>query len=227
MTSKDLLNKLGFFWSFLENIRTNLPEPTRSNYTSVVVQSYDFIQLELKDETQQLFLQVKYQIQSKNKLTLCNFYCDDKSIAPPIKAKAMLLLGDFEWETKSGEKFNLNPEQVEYLEIANRISALSNDMQAFPSSYVRIIITAESLTLEQNNHWNAKSRNHIDSYFLRNLHFVVPLNDDLKDQQRRKIDSYYIGEMEVFFQDRSAKANRAAGDKIMKQLKKEIERYSQ
>jgi len=227
MTSRTLLNNLEPFWGFLESLRKNTQESTGKKYTSHLEQSYSFIQLELRDTEQLLLLQVRYQLQHPPKLDIYSFYCDDKKLSKKLKTQCRKMVGDFEWNNTPSTTFILSEQQSQYFEIADRIASLANDINATPTCYGAVIITSESIKLEQINRWNSKSLDHKDSYFMRDLYFVIPLiKNDTKEKTHHSFGSYYIGTMEVFFQDGSAKKQRTIGDKIMMQLEKEIENYN-
>ncbi|MBL4649841.1 MAG: hypothetical protein JKY03_08920 [Aureispira sp.] len=242
MTSRNLLNNLAPHWAFLEQLREDLQESTSTKYTATLEQSYSFIQLELRDGDNQLFLQIRYQIKSENKLTLYSFYCDQEDIRVELEAQVKELLVNLEWNQSSQKPntqvdnsttksaFKLTDEQILYLEIADRIAAVGNDISTSPSFYNTLTLTANFIKLEHVNRRNSRSINHKDSYFMRDLYFIIPLRE--KEQNKRKnptleirIGSYFIGAMEVLFQDNSAKSKRETGDKIMLQLKEEIKNY--
>lgn len=225
MTSRNLLNNLVPYWEFLEGLRTDLSESTDIAYTSVLQQAYSFIQLELRDEEGQLFLQLKYQIQSDSTLALYSFYCDNKNIAAQLETQAKKLLTHFEWHTPSKNNFKLTDKQIQYLEIADRIAAVGNDIFADPSFYNLFILKADLIKLEQINRRNSRSIDHKESYFLRDLYFLIPLKDKKDSQKTAKINHSFIGDLEIYFGDSSAKSQRGTGDKIQLQLEEELKNY--
>jgi hypothetical protein len=246
MTSRNLLNNVVPHWSFLEQLREDLYVSTGTKYTAVLEQSYSFIQLELRDNEEQLFLQIRYQIKSGNKLTLYSFYCDKEDIAVELETQAKRLLAIFEWNTSlshsnhpsklevhnkqvedstTKNEFKLTDEQITYLEIADRIAAVGDDISTYPSFYNTFTLTADFIKLAQINDRNSRSIDHKDSYFMRDLYFTISLKQKAKKQNAPKVDCYFIGEMEVLFQDSSAKSQRETGDRIMLQLKEEIKNY--
>lgn len=255
MTSRNLLNNLVPHWAFLEQLREDLYESTGTKYTAVLEQSYNFIQLELRDNEEQLFLQIRYQIKSGNKLTLYSFYCDKEDIAVELEVQAKRLLANFEWNTSlshsshpsklrwtfttsklevhnkqvedstTKNEFKLTDEQITYLEIADRIAAVGDDIFTYPSFYNTFTLTADFIKLAQINDRNSRSIDHKDSYFMRDLYFTISLKQEAKKQNAPKVDCYFIGAMEVLLQDSSAKFQRETGNKIMLQLKEEIKNY--
>jgi hypothetical protein len=228
MTSRTLLNNLEPYWVFLGQLNIELSESTGTKYTSKLQQAYSFIILELEDEDHQQFLQIRYQIQSKNKLSIYDLYCDDKKIEAKLEAKANQLLVNFEWNTPAKQEFELKDKQVLYLEIADRIAAVGNDIFAEPSFYSLVTLTANAIKLDQINGQNSRSIDHKDSYFLRELSFSIPLKDQTDKTEKSKavlIDGYLIGDMEILFGDSSAKSQRATGDQIRLQLQEEIKNY--
>ena len=225
MNSKTLLNNLEPFWVLLENLRTDLEKNTGHQYTSSLEQSYGFIQLDLIDAKQQLFLRVRYQLQHPKKLSLHSVYCRDENKSKQFNNDINRVLGDFEWHSNPDSDFKLTAKQTEYLALADRIAALGNDINATPSHYGSVTITSDFIQLTQINRRNSRSLDHKDSYCMRDLYFVIPLKKNNEAKEKLKIGSYYLGEMEVYFQDVSAKTQRTTGDKIMAQLKEEIKNY--
>ncbi len=225
LSSKTLLNNLEPFWVLLEDLREDLEKLTHKEYTSSLEQSYHFIQLELRDSAQQLFLQIKYQIQFPKKIARYSFYCQDKNIPDQFEVHSNQMIGAFEWDSIPKDTFKLSTKQTQHLEIADRIAALGNDLGATPSDYESVIITSTFIKLKQSNSKNSKSLDHKDSYFLRDLYFIVPLNESINKKEHSLIKAYYIGDMKVFFYDGSAKSQKITGDKIKAQLENEIKRY--
>lgn len=224
MTSRNLLNNLVPHWAFLEELRDDLSKSTHAKYTASLEQAYTFIQLELKDDEAQVFLQIRYQIQSETKLSLYSFYCDNENIEAELEEKAKELLINFEWSSSAKKVFPLTKEQILYLEIADRIARVGNDISAYPSYYSALKLTSHFIKLEQINGRNSRSIDHKDSYFLRDLHFLIPLKEETI-KKGAFVEPYLIGAMEVLFQDSSAKSQRETGNKIMLQLKEEIKNY--
>ena len=225
MTSRALLNNLEPYWVFLEQLKVELSESTGAKYTSKLQQAYSFIILELEDEEEQQFLQIRYQIQSKNKLSIYDFHCDDKKIAAKLEAKAKQLLVGFEWTTPAKQEFKLTDKEVLYLEIADRIAAVGDDVFADPSFYSLVTLTADFVKLEQVNQQNSRSIDHKDSYFLRDLSFLISIKGKNETLKSSKMNLYFIGDMEIRFEDSSAASRRATGDKIRLQLQEEIRNY--
>jgi hypothetical protein len=118
----------------------------------------------------------------------------------------------------------LSLKQIEYLQIADRIRTLDHHRGVREN----VTITSTFIKLNQTNHWNARSLDHKDSYLLRNLDFIVPLKRNInKKEDPREVGSKYIGDIEVIFNDRSAKSRRSTGDKIKIQIENEIKKYKE
>lgn len=229
ITSRTLLNKLKPYWIFLEDIRQDLEKSNGNKFESVLEQSYDFIQLDLRDSSQQLFLRITYKIELPGKLIRYDFYCADKKISTRLESNADKLVGAFTWDSIPENIFELNTKQIEYLQIADRIASLGNDsyLSAKPSVYKSVIITSDFIKLDQSNHWNSRSLDK-DNYYLRDLQFVIPLKENINNKDRRKIlDCYYIEDMEINFSDGSAKSHKDIGDKIKTQIDIEIKKYKE
>lgn len=226
MTSRNLLDNLAPHWVFLEDLREELFASTKMEYVAVLEQAYSFIQLELRDEDGQLFLQIKYQMRSENSLSLYSFYCDNKNMATQLEDQAKKQLENFEWKVPSKSKFQLSNNQIQYLEIADRIATFGDDISTNPSFYTKLLLTANVIQLEQINRRNSRSIDHKNSYFLRDLYFVIPLKDANEGKKASKIGAHFIGDLEIRFQDSSAKSQRATGDKIMLQIKEEVKNYN-
>ena len=225
ITSKTLLNNLKPFWSFLEEQRQNATQLTGNEYEAILEQSYNFIELELRDSTG-VFLSIEYKIEYQNNLMLHRFYCTDKKVSAKLKSKAGKMTGTFKWDSIPQDTFKLNEKQIEYLQIADRIAALGNDFSALPGDYESVVITSDFIQLNQSNHMHSRSLDHKDRYFLRDLHFIIPWQVDFnKNEDFKIVGSHYIGDMKIIFDDSSAKAMRTVGDRISKQIEIESEKY--
>lgn len=225
ISSTSILNKLEPFWSLLETIRTDLEEISTNKYTARLEQSYDFIIMDLRDAEEQIFLELKYQAQSNKKLICYSFYCADEKRSKKIKTQTNKMLGAFDWDEKPTSLFELNNEQINYLDIADRIASLGNDIDAEPSDYASIIITEDCIRLSQSNHRNSRSLDHKKTYLMRDLVFTIPLKNKDTQENKSQYGKYYLGEMEIYFKDASAEIQKETGDNILKQIKEEIENY--
>jgi hypothetical protein len=232
-----LLNNVAPYWTFLEQLRGDLSESTNTKYTARLEQAYTFIILELRDNEDQLFLEIKYRFKSEDKLSLYSFYCDNKKVKHEIELRAKQLLTNFKWVNASSKErkdsiitneFKLTKEQIHYLEIADRIAMIGNDIYTYPSFYNSLILTDDFIKLVHINDRNSRSIDHKDNYFLRDLYFTIPLKEKgIKKSNGFDLDNYFIGHMKISFQDHSVKSLRATGDQIMLQIKEEIKNYKQ
>lgn len=226
LSSQTLLNKLHPFWEAIEEIREEVTEKKGVHYVSLLEQSYDFITLILQDSSGQLFLEIKYQLKSQNMLVQTNFYCADEELRKKVLAKAKKMEGKFDWNNPAKTTFNLSSDQILYLQIADRIASKGNDISARPSDYGRLLLSSKWIKLTQSNHWNSKSLDHKDSYYMRDLSILIPLEKVAEsDPNPISIDLYQIGAMQVHFVDGSAKSSRGTGDEILAQIKKEMEDF--
>jgi hypothetical protein len=122
------------------------------------------------------------------------------------------------------QPIDFTDETVTYLSIADRISNHAVNMYSgdnyWPGNYSNVKLTADTITLEQINHMNSRSINHKDNYSLRDLVFKIPLQKTVV--LKHSYDALLLGRMMVSFSDRSSQNNRAAGDAIQEQIKKEF-----
>jgi hypothetical protein len=227
LSSRALLNNLEPSWVFIEELRSNLEKETGNTFKSSIEQGYDFIGFELKDSTNQLFLQIHCKIKHPGELVLEKLYCVDKNLSNKLKKETKEITGPFQWDSLPKKTFKLNQEVIKYLEIADRIAAFGNDLSARPTDYRSVTITKNEIKLDQSNHMNSRSLDHKDSYLLRDLIFLIPLeNRNKKGSDKIVIGSYFIGDMEIIFNDGSAKSQKYTGDKISKQLELEIKHFN-
>ena len=185
-------------------------------YEATLEQSYSFIELELKDSANQLFLNISYKIEHPGTLILSGLYCSDNKLVRKLKLKANQLLGEFKWDSVPKTTFDLGEKQIEYLQIADRIAAFGNDLSATPTDFRNVVVTSNFIKLDQSNYWNSRSLDHKDSYLLRDLYFYVPLNDAAIKVKNDKLvfGSYFIGDMVVIFSNGSADSQKEIGNEI-------------
>lgn len=229
ISSKQVLQKLGPYWDFADNIRKQIEDTSKYEWQTVIEQSYGFIIVEIRRDYS-IFLRVEYQVQQKE-MKIYNFYCAEKKLEKRMKKKCQILEKPFDWNDVSNSYFKFSKEIENYLEIADRIAAKGNDISARPSDFGRIILRSDYIKLSQNNHWNSRSLDHKDSYFMRDLSFKIKFADPSKEHPKKDkniiaIGQYFIGFMEINFNDGSAKSQQGTGDEILAQLKKEVQSFS-
>jgi hypothetical protein len=89
-----------------------------------------------------------------------------------------------------------------------------------PGYFSEIIVTRESITLQQINHMHARSLDHKNSYSLRDLEFFIPVGPSPEDKLPLLSDDH-IGTMHIMFSDRSSGSNRTCGDRILEKIAEE------
>jgi hypothetical protein len=166
-----------------------------------------------------LYLQITFEI-NKDKLEYNGLYCEERSRESEIiqfieRSKPP---SGFLWNTEKRDTF-YSDTVIEYLTVADSIA-----MQALhccsgddyrPGYYSEIVLEDVRIHLKQINHWNARSLDHRDDYFLRDLEFDIPL------QPVTRPSSFFndtIGDMQIYFYDRSSDNNKECGRKINDQI---------
>lgn len=223
MKTKTVLDNLQPFWTYLEDIQKNVQETTGTKYSLLLEQSGDFVILKLMDEDEQTFLETWIEIQEKL-FSIYKFYCSNEKIASELEKNMSKKIKNFEWnETKPKSKFEINSKQRQYLKIADRTGAIAPHSSR-SKGYYGVTITSEYIQLKQSNWHGAKGLNR-ESYFMRDLKIVIPLKKHKLEKEDRMFDYYYLGNMEIYFSDRSSKNSRMEGNEIKAQIEKEIKNY--
>jgi hypothetical protein len=110
---------------------------------------------------------------------------------------------------------NLNNETKQYLNIADEIAKqaylCSSGDDYYPGYFSAIVINDDGIILEQINHWNARSIDHKNNYYLRNLRFYIP---NTTTETRLSYSEEKIGKLSIYFSDSSSTNNKKCGDKI-------------
>lgn len=227
MSSRRLLNNLAPFWELVEELRQNTEKNSGKKYQSVLMHTNNFFELKLIDNQKNVFLEVIYKQEFPYKLSLYRFYCADKKITPKLKNEVLKKVGKFEWESAFDVTFTLTEEQIEYLEIADRIASLGNDTNNQPSFYESVQITSDFIKLNQPNYLNSESIDHKNNFYLRDLYFKIPLHKKKATNERslNPLENFYIGNMKIFFTDTSSKQNQNTGNLIKNQIRLEINQY--
>lgn len=223
LSTRDVLNNLHPFWEFLENQREDIEAVKGIELTASLELSNTYIKLELNDATDQLFYRVQYQIESPMELTRSSFYCADSQLSTKLEAPTNNIIEFFSWDSISENTFPLSSQQIDYLEIAERITA-NDDHHGVRET---LTLTTETIHISRSNHWNAKSLDHKDSYYLTDLDFIIPLKEALhKEGAPLTMGSQHIGDMEIIFYDGSAESQQTYGDNITESIADEKEKYN-
>lgn len=199
-------------------------------YSYDVSLSYTFLTLKVLRKTtdgtnKSVCIQITFRIEN-NIIVLSDFFhadsIDTAIVTEEIKSNTSLHHVLFALPEKSTTQL-LN-ETINSLSIADRISNHAVNMHTgdnyWPGNYSSVILTADGITLEQINHMNSRSLNHKDNYSLRDLVFQIHIQPAVTFKQ--SFGDVLLGNMLISFSDHSSQNNRAAGDAIQEQLKKEF-----
>jgi len=236
METIDLLSDLQKYISLLTSIRKDqLPGYQGGEFIQTVSLSYDTITLELdirnnQNENKRSFsryLQCGFLI-DQQKVSLTEVYCqinDQEKAVKDFILKKESQEGDA-WDTRTKENL-YNKEILRYLSIADEIAkkgylcAAGDNYR--PGYFSKIIVTDNSIVLEQVNRWNAKSLDHKKDYHLRDLEFRIPLREVAENKSG--LPDYLIGQMLIHFNDHSSENNKHCGDRIREKILEEKARF--
>ena len=228
MKTIDILRNL---FPFIQEARLLKQQETELHkeavYTYAVSLSYDtialkIIRLNMHAEQKEIHLHVSFTINQK-KISVKEIYHTDQTavqgLTAALRMDARLHEGYFH---ESSAPFHWPPEEAKHLlkladSIAEKALHQSSGDDYRPGYFSTIEISETQITLSQVNHMNSRSLNHKDNYSLRDLTFVIPL-DDNPVLNKGMHDSYLIGNMLVQFSDRSSANNRTAGEAIQKKI---------
>lgn len=166
-----------------------------------------------------LYLQITFKIH-ENKLEPTGLYCEQRDHEPEISEfiQRSRPPAGFLWNTEKQDGFYSGP-VIRYLGIADTIAMQAqlcgpgDDYR--PGYYSEIVLEDDRIHLKQINHWNARSIDHRDDYFMRNLEFDIPL----RPVTTRSFVNDSIGDMQIYFADRSSHQNKSCGNEIQEQIR--------
>jgi len=198
-------------------------------FRKMITLSYNVLKLKLfidkklpkqEGHSPALYLQVTFEI-IEDKLEHTGLYCEKRDREPEIVQfiQQSKPPAGFLWSTGKRDVF-YNDSVIQYLTLADTIAMTTqhcssgDDYQ--PGYYSEIVLEDERIHLKQINHWNARSIDHRDDYFLRNLEFDIPLQPVAT---RSSFFDETIGDMQIYFSDRSADKNKDCGHKIQEQIR--------
>ncbi|HEY5748337.1 MAG TPA: hypothetical protein VIU12_19845 [Chryseolinea sp.] len=167
-----------------------------------------------------LYLQVTFEI-NENKLEHTGVYCEQRDREPEIVQfmQQSKPPAGFLWSTEKREGF-YSDSVVHYLTLADTIAMQAQHCSSGddyrPGYYSEIVLEDARIHLKQINHWNARSIDHRDDYFMRDLEFDIPLQPVAT---RSSFLNDTIGDMQIYFSDRSSGKNKGCGDKIQEQIR--------
>ncbi|AYB29712.1 hypothetical protein [Chryseolinea soli] len=197
-------------------------------FHKMITLSYDVLKLKLfidkklpkqEGHSPALYLQVTFEI-SGNKLEHTGLYCEKRDREPEIIQFIQHTKppGGFLWGTEKRDVFYTD-RVMQYLALADTIALQAQHCSAGddyrPGYYSEIVLEDERIHLKQINHWNARSIDHRDDYFMRNLEFDIPLQP-VATQSSQLYDT--LGDMQIYFSDRSSDNNKSCGHKIQEQI---------
>jgi len=167
-----------------------------------------------------LYLQVTFEI-DKNKLEHTGLYCEERDREPEIAQfiQQSKPSGGFLWNTERHDVF-FSDSVIQYLTLADTIAMQAQNCSSGddyqPGYYSEVVLEDERIHLKQINHWNARSIDHRNDYFMRNLEFDIPLQPVAT---RSSLFEETIGDMKIYFSDRSSGNNKGCGQKIEEQIR--------
>jgi len=165
-----------------------------------------------------LYLQVTFEIK-ENELEHNGLYCEERDREPEITQfiQQSRPSTGFLWSTEKRDAF-YSDRVIQYLTLADSIAMQAQYCRAGddyrPGYYSEIVLEDARIHLKQINHWNARSIDHRDDYLMRNLEFEIPL----QPVTRTSFLNDAIGDMQIYFSDRSSEKNRDCGHKIQEQI---------
>jgi hypothetical protein len=219
-STRDLLNNLSPFWEFLVAQEKAIEASQKLELTAELEYSAPYIRLALNDTSGKLFYRVHYQVESSQDLTKSSFYCADLKLSDELAPVTDDLIKFFFWDSLPKNNFTLSTPQIDYLNMADRI-ATADDHHGVRQT---ILLTDEQIHIIRSNHWNARSLDHKDSYFMTDLEFIIPLNKASTDTLSL-LGSTRIGDMTVVFYDGSAASQKAYGEQIEEKIAYEKKNY--
>jgi hypothetical protein len=232
MTSIEILSALQDYISLLNTIRDRqVSANPGQEFIPTVSLSYNNINLKLdtrnganeNNVAATLYLKCAFEI-DQEKVFNTEVYCENKGAEADLKEFILHHTppAGYPWNTQP--KANLYDEALlSYISSADRIAKPGHDCASgdryAPGYYSNMIVTENSIVLEQINRWNSKSLDHKNDYHMRDLKIFIPLTPRKKKESG--FEEFQLGKMSVFFSDRSSKNNRSCGDAIMDKILEE------
>lgn len=198
-------------------------------FCKMITLSYNLLKLKLfidkklpkqEGHSPALYLQATFEI-NENKLEHTGLYCEKRDREPEIAQRIQQSKppAGFLWSIEKRDVF-YSDSVIHYLTIADTIAReaaqCSSGDDYRPGYYSEIVLEDERIHLKQINHWNARSIDHRDNYFLRNLEFDIPLQP-VATRSSALHDT--LGDMQIYFSDRSSDKNKDCGNKIQEQIR--------
>ena len=197
-------------------------------FRKMITLSYNVLKLKLfidkklpkqEGHSPALYLQITFDING-NTLEPTGLYCEQRDRESEITGfiQRSRPQAGFLWSTEKRDVF-YSDEVIRYLAMADSIAMQAQQCSSgddyHPGYYSEIDLEDNRIHLKQINHWNARCIDHRDDYFLRNLEFDIPL----RPVSTRSFVNDSIGDMQIYFADRSSQNNKGCGHKIQEQIR--------
>ena len=232
MPTINLLNGLEAYFILLGSLtEQELKEIDESEILKKVTLTYDFITLDLSladtTKTPSLYFRATFEI-NQHTVALKTLYSHNPDRESKIKNFILSKSPNHGnvWDTGTDAR-SYNQAIERYLTIADEIAKkgylCSSGDDFRPGYFSEISITDNEITLKQINRYNSRSIDHKDNYHMRDLEFYIPLKHIGPEKKRHNLgsDSCQIGDMTIFFSDRSSEKNKACGNEIVKKIREE------
>jgi len=223
MKSIQLISNLFTFYSFAKALERNFNEQSSTEQWQINIKSqFLFITLEVSRKsaaTKELAIKIQY-ILKENKATLYSLYChgniNEQEIRTFIGEEKMETLN---WDIDPTPISTIEAATVRYLSIADSIAEITYNLSSGdnyePSYYSEVNLSENEITLLQSNHHNARSINHKNDYYLRDLKIRIPLAEKL-------LTPVYgdepFGKLLIQFNDCSSPNNKSQGMLLAKKI---------
>jgi hypothetical protein len=179
----------------------------------------------VKQKMAPIFIEAKFNIEDKT-CTLSSFYCENAIIQEKLKS-FVLDNAPKTFDTTINTTISpFNEETLKYLAMADEIAKesylCSSEDSYHPGYYTDIILEETQIVLKQINRTNARSVNHKQDYYMRDLIFYIPTTAiDLTPSY----SDIKIGRMSVQFSDNSTPNNKKCGNRIKEKINEVINNF--
>ncbi|MBL0740448.1 hypothetical protein [Chryseolinea lacunae] len=197
-------------------------------FSTMLVVSYHTVKLKLfldrklpkqEKHASAVYLQVTFEIEN-DRLVYAGLYCEKREQEARVEdfIKQNTPPGGYTWNT-SAKQSTYSESVTRYLTIADTIAKQAHHCNAGddyrPGYFSEIVVEEDRVVLKQINHWNSRSIDHRNDYTLRDLEFDIPITGVAKAPS---FQDETIGDMLVYFFDRSSENNKGCGNKIKEQI---------
>jgi hypothetical protein len=233
MQATELVDGLSNYVSLLNTLEKQEHEyllSTGNVVFSKVVLSYQTISMKLEvtrsgAQFPSLYLECKFDLSNQGG-SLKSIYCENEERESDIKEFILRHLPNGILVNNEVSSITYDLETVRYLSIADEIAKeaylCSHGDDYRPGYYSEVLITEKQIILRQINRMNARSRDHKENYYLRDLEFFIPLTTEW---QKASHGDERIGRMVIHFSDRSSEQNKICGNKIKQKIEEELLKF--